>query len=320
MSARTWPRVFCLFTLSSIAVYSEPADAADDPGRPNILFCMADDWQWPHAGAYGDPVVQTPTFDRLAREGVLFANAFVTAPSCTPCRNSILTGQWHWRLGEGVNLWSTLHPQYPVFPLLLEGAGYFVGHSRKAWGPGNFKALGRDRDPAGPVFKDLAEFLGKRPEAKPFCFWLGTSDPHRPYQWQSGAASGIDIQSIKLPADLPDHDIIRLDVADYYFEVQRWDGDVAAALALLEQAGELENTIVVMTGDNGMPFPRHKCNLYDSGTHAASGDSLGSAGPARPDGDRFPLSGGSGPHVSRSGRSDHSRADDGPFADEGPAE
>lgn len=252
-----------ILCIAFVVVLGTAARAAD---RPNILFCIADDWGWPHAGAYGDPVVQTPAFDRLAREGVLFENAFVTAPSCTPCRNSILTGQWHWRLGEGANLWSTLHPQYPVFPLLLEDGGYHIGHWRKAWGPGDWRALGRERDPAGPTYNGFAAFLEARPHKKPFCFWLGASDPHRPYKWQSGAANGIDIDKIKLPADLPDHETVRHDVADYYFEVQRFDRDVAAALRLLEQSGELDNTIVVMTGDHGMPFPRHKCQLYDSGT------------------------------------------------------
>jgi len=252
-----------ILCIAFVVVLGTAARAAD---RPNILFCIADDWGWPHAGAYGDPVVQTPAFDRLAREGVLFENAFVTAPSCTPCRNSILTGQWHWRLGEGANLWSSLHPQYPVFPLLLEDGGYHIGHWRKAWGPGDWRALGRERDPAGPTYNGFAAFLEARPPQKPFCFWLGASDPHRPYKWQSGAANGIEIDKIKLPADLPDHETVRHDVADYYFEVQRFDRDVAAALRLLEQSGELDNTIVVMTGDHGMPFPRHKCQLYDSGT------------------------------------------------------
>ncbi len=250
--------------VASVAFISTCCNAAQ---RPNILFCIADDWGWPHAGAYGDPVVKTPAFDRIAREGVLFEHAFVTAPSCTPCRNSILTGQWHWRLGQGANLWSTLHPKHPVFPLLLEEAGYHIGHWRKAWGPGDWRALGRKEDPAGATFKSFAAFLQIRPSNSPFCFWLGASDPHRPYQWQSGAKSGIDISKIKLPADLPDHETVRHDVADYYFEVQRFDRDVAAALKLLDESGEAENTIVVMTGDHGMPFPRHKCQLYDSGTH-----------------------------------------------------
>jgi len=259
----------CLVAMPAV-VLAEPvvARGADkSPVRPNVLFCIADDWGWPHAGAYGDPVVRTPTFDRLAREGVLFENAFVTAPSCTPCRNSILTGQWHWRLGQGADLWSTLDPKFPVYPLLLEEAGYFAGHWRKAWGPGDWRALGRRHDPAGPNFKSYADFLKKRPRDKPFCFWLGTSDPHRPYVWQSGARSGIEIGRIELPADLPDHETVRHDVADYYFEVQRFDRDVGAALKLLEASGELDNTIIAMTGDHGMPFPRHKCQLYDSGTH-----------------------------------------------------
>ncbi len=250
----------------AVAAAATTTRAAADK-RPNILFCLADDWGWPHAGACGDPVVKTPTFDRLAAEGVLFERAFVAAPSCTPCRNALMTGQWHWRLGQGANLWSTLHPRYPVFPRLLEDAGYFVGHWRKAWGPGRWQALGRKEHPAGRQFrKGFGDFLKQRPKDTPFCFWLGTSDPHRPYAAGSGAGSGIDIDTIRLPADLPDSQIVRRDVADYYFEVQRWDGDVGRAVERLEDAGELENTIVVMSGDHGMPFPRHKCNLYDAGT------------------------------------------------------
>ncbi len=104
--------------------------------RPNILFAIADDWGWPHAGIYGDPVVKTPAFDRVAKEGILFNHAYVSSPSCTPSRNAILTGQYHWRLGPGANLWSTLDPSIPVFPLMLEKAEYHVGHFRKTWGPG----------------------------------------------------------------------------------------------------------------------------------------------------------------------------------------
>ena len=242
-----------------------PAGAATP--RPNILFCIADDWGWPDAGAYGDPIVKTPAFDRVAREGVLFEHAFVTSPSCTPSRNSILTGQLHWRLGAGANLWSSLAPDYPVYPLQFEDAGYHVGHWRKAWGPGDWRALGRTRHPAGKPFKKgFRDFLEARPAGTPFCFWLGSDDPHRPYDQGSGARAGIDPAKVRVPADLPDCEVVRSDLADYLFEVQRFDGDVAKALAVLEELGEAANTIVVITGDHGMPFPRHKCNLYDSGT------------------------------------------------------
>lgn len=112
------------------------------------------------------------------------------------------------------------------------------------------------------------DFLKQRSGDEPFCFWLGASDPHRPYKTGSGAAGGIDVSKIQLPAFFPDHETVRSDIADYYFEVQRWDRDVARAIELLEQAGELENTIIVMTGDNGMPFPRCKGNLYDWGSRA----------------------------------------------------
>ncbi len=235
------------------------------PQHPNILFAIADDWGYPHAGAYGDPVVQTPVFDRLAREGVLFMHAYISSPSCTPSRNAILSGQYHWRLGAGASLWSTLDPATPAYPLILEEAGYHVGYWRKSWGPGKLDEW--NKHPAGKHYKAGFEgFLSERPDNKPFCFWLGASDPHRPYKAGTGIQSGMDIDKIRLFECFPDHPVIRSDVADYYFEVQRFDSDVANAIELLEKTGELENTIIVMTGDHGMPFPRSKANLYDSGS------------------------------------------------------
>ncbi len=235
--------------------------------KPNILFCIADDWGWPHAGAYRDPVVKTPAFDRIAREGILFEHAFITSPSCTPSRNSILTGQYHWRLGAGSSLHSTLGTQHAYYPHLLQDAGYFTGHWRKSWGPGkidNWLATEKGH-PAGKKYRDFDNFLKAWPRDKPFCFWLGASDPHRPYERESGKKSGMELAKIKLFDHYPDSDTIRSDVADYYFEVQRFDRDVNRVLEKLETLNLLENTIVVMTGDHGMPFPRCKANLYDSG-------------------------------------------------------
>ena len=233
--------------------------------RPNILFAIADDWGWPHAGAYGDPVVQTPAFDRVASEGILFNHTYISSPSCTPSRNAILTGQYHWRLGPGANLWSTLDPSTPVYPLLLEDAGYKIGRYRKSWGPGDISNW--ERHPAGHDYTrtGFATFMAERTDDQPFCFMLGSSDPHRPYDRGTGVLSGMDPDKIELFECFPDHEIVRSDVADYYYEVQRFDTLVASAIRLLEKYGELENTIIVVTGDHGMPFPRCKSNNYDSG-------------------------------------------------------
>jgi arylsulfatase A-like enzyme len=239
---------------------------AAEKARPNILLCIADDWGWPHAGAYGDAVVKTPHFDRVAREGVLFHHAFSAAPSCTPSRGALLTGRAVHQLAEGANLWSTLPARFAVYPDLLEQAGYVVGATRKGWGPGNFKEGGRTRPPAGPPFKDFASFLATVPKGKPFCFWFGGQDPHRPYEPGSGRKAGLDPAAVRVPPMLPDTPETRNDILDYYAEVQRFDRDVGELLGLLEQRGELDNTLVVITADNGWPFPRGKANVYDAGS------------------------------------------------------
>jgi len=241
-----------------------PAASGKAAARPNILFCLADDWGWPHAAVYGDKVVKTPAFDRLAREGVRFEHAFISSPSCTPSRNAMLTGQQFYRLGQGANLHSTLDVRHPNFMFLLREAGYQIGHWRKAWGPGDWKAAGYEQFPCGPSSR-FSDFMKTRDKSKSFCFWFGTSDPHRPYAKGSGATSGIDVDEVHVPAFLPNCEEVRSDIADYYFEVQRWDNDVNEALKLLEAEGELDNTIIVMSGDHGMPFPRCKGNLYDWG-------------------------------------------------------
>ena len=237
------------------------------PSRPNILVIIADDWSYPHASAYGDRVVKTPTFDRVAREGVLFRNAFAAAPSCTPSRASLLTGRAVHQLGEGGNLWGFLPSRFDVYPDRLESAGYVIGHTRKGWGPGNFQAGGRARNPAGPQFPSFDEFYKQAPKDKPFCFWFGSTDPHRPYENGTGAGSGLKAEDVLVPAFLPDTPEVRSDILDYYYEVERIDREAGAIIAALERAGQLGNTLIVWTADNGLPFPRAKANLYDGGTH-----------------------------------------------------
>lgn len=239
--------------------------------QPNILFAFADDWSWPHtsiAHAMGmpgsDAVIQTPVFDRVARQGVLFTNAYCSAPSCSPSRSSILTGRFLWQLESAANLRGVLPAKFGVYPEALEEAGYHVGFMGKGWSPG---PLGeRRRNPAGPRFKSFVEFMQKRPPGKPFCFWFGSWDAHRPYDRDSGIRNGMNPDDVAVPGCLPDTPVVRKDLCDYYVEVQRFDKRVGEMLAMLKAREELENTLVVIAGDNGLPFPRCKVELYDTGT------------------------------------------------------
>ncbi len=281
-------RVFLcpLLTLLALLAAATDALAAAAPGkaRPNILFVIADDWSWAHTSIAGDPLIKTPHFDRVAREGVYFPRAFCSSPSCTPSRAALLTGQAFCRLEEGGNLLSTLDKKFAVYPDLLEAAGYKVGYTGKGWDPGVFEAGGRTRNPAGPVFnsaklqaptantsstdyaKNLELFLAARERGQPFCFWIGTNEPHRPYEAGSGLRAGKRLADVKLPSFLPDAEVVRCDFLDYALKVEWLDTQLGRALAVLEAAGELDNTLVVVTADNGMPFQRAKMNVYDYGT------------------------------------------------------
>lgn len=234
--------------------------------RPNILFAIADDQSWLHVSAAGYRGVSTPNIDSVGQSGVRFTHSFCSSPSCTPSRGAILTGQHFWRLREGGNLWSTLPKDIPVYTDLLESAGYHVGLTGKGWGPGDFKPGGYTRNPAGTSYKDFAAFLAARQKAAPFCYWFGSTDPHRPYEQGSARKAGIKLENVDVPSWLPDVPEVRQDIAEYLFEIQRFDRDVGAILEAIRKSGELENTLVVVTSDNGMPFPRAKTNLYDSGT------------------------------------------------------
>jgi len=256
----------CITITLAISVFGRQTSAAQTPdNRPNILFAIADDWSWPHAGIYGDKINKTPVFDRIASQGVLFTHAFCAAPTCMPSRGAILTGQAIHRLEEGGNLHSFLPNKFKVYPDLLEAAGYFVGYMEKGWAPGKHQLGGWKRNPAGPVFKGFKQFLKQLPQGRPFCFWFGSRDPHRHYKKGSGQNAGMKIADVAVPPFLPDTPEVRSDILDYYFEVQRFDRRVGEMLNLLDEKGLADNTLVVMTSDNGMPFPRAKADLYDSG-------------------------------------------------------
>ena len=253
--------------------------------RPNILLAIADDWSHQHAGVYGSDWVKTPTSDRIAREGVLFHNAFTSNPKRSPSRASMLTGRNTWQLEEAVNHFGVFSAKYRVYTDLLEEAGYFVGYTGKGWGPGDYEAGGFKRNPAGPAFnrhrldpplrgissRDYAAnfeaFLEARDPDQPFCFWYGGLEPHRSFEQGAGMRSAKRLEDVKLPAYYPDSDVIRSDLLDYSLEVEWFDRQLGKMIRILEERGELENTFILVTSDHGMPFPRVKSQIYEDGFH-----------------------------------------------------
>ena len=285
--AQLWQWTVVGALVAYLAVANAPRCSADETlKRPNILFAMADDWSWPHAGAYGANDVKTPVFDQVARNGILFGNAFAAAPQCSPNRASILTGRNIWQNEEAGTHGSGFPSKFPVFTGALEESGYLVGYTGKPWGPGNWADYGWTRNPVGRNFSavryserpevgfdrndyagNFAQFLKTRKKDQPFFFWYGCTEPHRTYDHGIGVRQGKDLASIDVPPFLPDADQVRSDIADYLVEVEWFDQHLGRMLELLEKSGEFDNTIVVVTSDNGMPFPRAKANLYEFGTH-----------------------------------------------------
>ncbi len=306
--------VFLLVMAGSAARAADPPVAEGE--RWNILFCFADDWGR-YASCYADQgggqaslnqVVKTPNIDRVASEGVLFRNAFVNAPSCTPCRSSLLSGRYFFNCGRGANLQGAIWDSaIPSFPLLLRDGGYHIGKSYKVWSPGSpadapFGGQQYAYEQAGRLPNNFSEeatrlieggasldearekilaqvrgnfdaFLADRQPGKPWLYWFGPTTTHR--VWVKGSGKklwGIEPDSLKgkLPKFLPDVAEVREDVADYLGECQAYDAYIGELLARLKEAGELDRTLVVISGDHGMPgVPSGKCNLYDHGVHVA---------------------------------------------------
>lgn len=253
--------------------------------RPNILFVIWDDVSYPHASAYGSKMVSTPAFDRVAREGVLFHNAFAPAPGCSPTRAAFLTGRHIWMIEQAGTHASSFPQTYVSYQDLLERAGYAVGFTGKPWGPGKWDVSGRARNPAGDEYNDVMlnpphsgmnskdyagnfeAFLARKPADKPFSFWVGGHEAHRRFEAGSWRKAGKRLADAEVPPFLPDAPEIRADLLDYAVEIEWFDKHLGRIMETLERAGELDNTLLIVTADNGMAFPRAKANLYEFGTH-----------------------------------------------------
>jgi hypothetical protein len=254
--------------------------------KPNILYIVADD-----AGldmsAYGRTWVNTPAFDRIAREGILFKNAYTPNAKCAPSRSVMLTGRNPWQLDAGMNHGIYFPNYFKTYPEALAENGYFVGYTGKGYAPGT--ALHEDGSKRELLIKNYAtlkttppakamsdnDYSGnfadfvKQSDGKPWSFWLGFHEPHRAYEYGVGIRKGNKRPDMieHVPGYFPDSLTTRTDLLDYAYEIEYLDSHVAKVLKTLEDNGQLENTLLIFTSDHGMPFPRVKGNGYENANH-----------------------------------------------------
>jgi len=239
--------------------------------KPNFVFIIADDVSWDDIGCYGNTVVKTPNIDKLAKEGLRFTNAFLTASSCSPSRCSIISGKYPHSNGA-----AELHTPLPSseipFPLLLKEKGYYTAQAGK-WHMGPDVRCAFDKYTDNDADKSVngvggenswIPFLKERPKDKPFFFWFASFDAHRLWQADDFIVTH-DPATVEIPPYFADTPETRQDIASYYNEIARFDYYVGKVREELEKQGVLDNTFIIVMADNGRPFPRCKTRVYDSG-------------------------------------------------------
>ena len=245
--------------------------------KPNIILFITHD-QGQLIGCYDNPQmpnsVNTPTIDKLAKEGVRFANNFCTAPQCSPSRGSILTSLYPHQNGLMglVNRGWTLPETNKTLPMYLKENGYsthLIGLQHESRDP---STLGYDtRVPARfpgleterKMKREISRFFTtlKQGEA-PFYACIGTKASHIPFtDW----GEPVDLDSVIVPPFLPDDEEIRMDLSELYGNIQCVDSMVGHVLQHLEDSDLRNNTLFIYTTDHGIAFPRAKCTLYDPG-------------------------------------------------------
>jgi len=283
-----WIKSFVVITPCILSQCNPSVGDKTEPERPNILIAIGDDITWMHMGAYGCNWVKTPGFDRVANDGILFMNAYTPNAKSSPSRACLLTGRNSWQLEEAANHVPFFPARFTTFMEALGNNGYTAGFTAKGWAPGvAIDSAGNPRELTGKAYNakkvkpategisssdyagNFEDFLNAKDPSKPFCFWYGSHEPHRKYQFGSGVTiAGKSPDEIeKVPGFWPDNETVRNDMLDYAFETEHFDSHLVKMLELLDKRGELDNTIVIVTADNGMPFPRAKGQCYEYSNH-----------------------------------------------------
>ncbi len=271
-------------------------DNNENSRRPNVLIAIADDQSFAHTSFAGCRFVSTPGFDRVAENGIYFANCYAASPGSAPSRGALVTGRYPWQNEQSGQHASSWMKKYVPFVDLLTADGYHTGFTGKGVDPFQYArdesdSLWREGNAAGKpynsiqygrdvpdtratrgigridYFSNFKAFMRERDQAEPFYFWYGASEPHRGYEKGSWRRFKKCLPMAEVPGFLPDNDEIRGDLLDYAVEIEWFDNHLEKMLNYLDSIGELDNTIVIVTADNGMAFPRAKANCLEYGVH-----------------------------------------------------
>jgi arylsulfatase A-like enzyme len=241
--------------------------------RPNIVCIVAEDIS-PYIGCYGDSVAQTPNIDRLASEGVRYTNFYTTMGVSAPSRAGLITGMYPSAIGanymrSGGNA-DYLPPDvisYRVVPPAgvkcyteyLRAEGYYCTNNAKTDYQFDAPLTAWDENGRNAHWKNA-------PEGKPFFAIFNIGTTHESQIWErAGKPLTVDPKDVIPPPYFPDHPIIRRDMAVMYSNINHMDGEVQEFIRQLQEAGQLDNTIILWYSDNGGPLPRQKRSLYMSG-------------------------------------------------------
>lgn len=280
--------LLCALTGSSISTY---AQVGGDKEHPNIILFVSDDHGLDALGCYGNKNIKTPNLDALAASGVRFENAYCTSSSSAASRSVLLTGLY----GHATGSYGHTHDYHHFstyedvasLPMILSEGGYYTARVGKYHlAPESvyhfddvFKAS--ERNPVEMADQCVDVFKSE----KPFFLYFCTGDPHRansldPDDWSAANSFGNEVggysgvkeveyspDEVIVPDFLPDNEVTRKELAQYYKSVTRVDTGLGYLMDMLERSGKSDNTIVIYISDNGMAFPMAKTTLYEPGMH-----------------------------------------------------
>lgn len=272
-------RCIVFLLLPVVIISCKASKSTETDSRPNIVLIIADDVSWNDIGPYGNPSIRTPNLDKLAADGMLFTEAFLSTSSCSPSRTSIISGLYPHNTDAEQLSWP-LPEDKKTFVEELKKSGYWTGLAGKfhmgdavlndfdvvhemQWMDA---PIGLDRRLVGDGSgcDEWIKLLNERPKNKPFFTWLASFDAHRPY-YPGTIDKPYLPEEVRIPPYIPETDSVKKDFALYYEEITRMDEYIGKVVAELEAQGVSENTMIVFISDNGRAFPRDKTTLYDGG-------------------------------------------------------